>query len=443
MKKIVLSTLVAVTLGTVSATAGSIKFYTDANGQVFVKPGEGRTELNVNPQEVMNAMQTASQVVSSSEKKEMKEEIKAELKKDILAEVKKSTPVFSKTSKLKFSGTHYLGYVQKNTQSENTGNFEMRRNYVQVKAYLFDDPKSYLRVTLDSTYSNSTADGEGHADVYVKYAYLYMNEILPYTGMEFGMVHRPWIDYEEHQGWWMRSLSKVFVEASESSHLTNSADLGVNFKTKTPYFTFEVGVFNGEGYHGSNDGDGDEEHIGDGVSVEWRATAAVLGNGEKKRKPLKDDYFDLSFFGQYNMDNSKNATGDNAIVDAEDYVWYGFHTVYNTPSFLISAQYVTAENDRVNDSNWNGEGYSVNGTYRFGEKKQFSVIGRFDNWTAEKSSAVEYETNNAIYGVAWQQNKNFKWLLSGQSYDAKDGANYKGSAATNWTSAMLTAEVHW
>ncbi|MCK4875746.1 MAG: hypothetical protein KAS26_07860, partial [Sulfurimonas sp.] len=131
------------------------------------------------------------------------------------------------------------------------------------------------------------------------------------------------------------------------------------------------------------------------------------------------------------------------IVDAEDYVWYGFHTVYNTPSFLISAQYVTAENDRVNDSNWNGEGYSVNGTYRFGEKKQFSVIGRFDNWTAEKSSAVEYETNNAIYGVAWQQNKNFKWLLSGQSYDAKDGANYKGSAATNWTSAMLTAEVHW
>ncbi len=443
MKKIVLSTLAALTIGTVSATAGDIKFYTDANGQVFVTAGEGRTELKANPQEVMGAMQAASQAVTPSEKKEMKEEIKAELKKDILAEVKKSTPVFSKTSKLKFSGTHYLGYNQKNTQSENTGNFEMRRNYVQVKAYVLDDPKSFLRVTLDSTYSNSTADGEGHADVYVKYAYLYLNEVLPYTGVEFGMVHRPWIDYEEHQSWWMRSISKVFVEASEASHLTNSADLGVNFKTKTPYFTSELGIFNGEGYHGSNDGEGDEEHIGDGISAEWRVTGALLGNGEKKRKPLKDDYFDVSFFGQYNMDNSKNATGDNAIVDAEDYVWYGLHTVYNTPSFLIAAQYVTSENDRVDDSNWNGEGYSVNGTYRFGEKKQFSVIGRYDNWTAEKSDTEEYETNSAIYGVAWQQNKNFKWLLSGQSYDAKDGANYKGSAATNWTSAMLTAEVHW
>ena len=401
MNKILLSALAALTLGTVGATAGDIKLYSDANGQVFTTPAEDRTELKSS-----------------------------------------STKVQAKASKLKFSGVHYLGFTSKDmNEGDRTNNFEMRRNYLQVKAYLMDDPKSYLRATLDATYTNKTADGEGHANVYVKYAYIYLNEVLPFTGVEFGMVHRPWIDYEEHQGWWMRSISKVFVEASEAGHLTNSADLGFNFKTKTPYFTSEVGVFNGEGYHGSNDnaGTGDAE-VGDGVSAEWRLTASILGNGEKKRKSLKDTYFDASFFGQYNMDNSHNA--DDFGVEA-DYMFYGLHTVYNMPSFLIAAQYVSSENDQkkagTGTTDWNGTGYSVNSTFRFGAKKEFSVIGRYDNWENENTVTNEVTSteNNYIYGVAWQQNKNVKWLLSGQTYDLKD------SDSKDYSSAMLTAEVHW
>ncbi|MEA3522870.1 MAG: hypothetical protein U9R50_07825, partial [Campylobacterota bacterium] len=305
MRKIVLSTLAALAIATVSAS-GSTKLYVDDQGQVFTKAGEGREAL-------------------------------------------KAVPVEAKTSKLKFSGTHYLGFANKNVDGgDATNNFEMRRNYLQVKAYLLEDSKSFLRVTLDATYSNSKqadADGnyDGYAKVFVKYAYLYLDNILPATGMEFGMVHRPWIDYEEHQGWWMRSISKVFVEASEASHLTNSADLGFNIQTKTPYFTSELGIFNGEGYHGQNDS-GDVS-IGDGVSAEWRATVAALGNGEKKRKPLKDSYLDASFFGQYNMNNSKNEGTIDAKTEAQTYVWYGAHAVYNMPSFLISAQYVVSEND--------------------------------------------------------------------------------------------------
>jgi hypothetical protein len=393
MKKIVLSAIAALAVGATGLSA--TQFYVDDQGQVFTTSGEGRKALE-----------------------------------------SKETSVFAKADKLQFSGTHYLGFINKDMkEGDSTNNFEVRRNYVQVKAYVLDDPKSYLRVTLDATYSNKTADDGGHADVYVKYAYLYLNNVLPYTGMEFGMAHRPWIDYEEHQGWWMRSVSKVFVETSEAGHLTNSADLGVNFKTKTPYFTSELGIFNGEGYHGENDGNDDEE-IGDGVSAEWRLTAALLGNGEKKRKPLKDDYFDLSFFGQYNMDNSANA---DALGNVEDYNFYGFHTVYNTPSFLISAQYVTSENDQVNTTDWNGQGYSVNGTFRFGEKKQFSAFARYDEWENENSTTgvVSYTEENAIYGVAWQQNKNFKWLLSGQTYNRDNGNS------SDYTSAMLTAEVHW
>lgn len=396
MKKIVLSTIAALAVSVTSLSA-SQQFYVDDKGQVFTTSAADRIAI----------------------------------KND-------ETSVFAKSSKLEFSGTHYLGFVNKNMKSgDTTNNFEMRRNYIQVKAYVMDDPKSYLRVTLDSTYSNSTANGEGHANAYVKYAYLYLNDILPYTGVEFGMAHRPWIDYEEHQGWWMRSVSKVFVEADEAAHLTNSADLGVNFKTKTPYFTSELGIFNGEGYHGTNDSAGaNDEELGDGVSAEWRLTAALLGNGDKKRKPLKDSYFDASFFGQYNMDNSHNA---NSLGKSENYKFYGLHTVYNNPSFLISAQYVTSDNDLANDTNWNGQGYSINGTYRFGEKKQFSAFARYDEWENENTTTgvVASTEENAIYGVAWQQNKNFKWLLSGQSY------NIQESNSKDWDSVMLTAEVHW
>jgi hypothetical protein len=434
MKKIILSTVAALAVCTSSLSA--TQFYVNENGQVFITPAEDRKALDMGNSDI-------AKTLSKEEKKEIKDEVLAEVKKSV-PKFAKSTPVFSKSSKLKFSGKHYLGFTQKHTNgsSDNTGNFEMRRNYVQVKAYLFEDPKDYLRVTLDATYSNSTADDDGYAHVYVKYAYLYLDEILPNTGVEIGMVHRPWIDYESKVGWRMRSISKSFMEASEAAHLGNSAGLGFDLKTTTPYFTSEMGLYNGEGYHGANDNSGaNGEHIGAGLSFEWRTTLAALGNGDKKRKATKDDYLDVSFFGQYNMENSKNA---DAVGNEEDYKVYGLHAVYNTPSFLIAGQFISADNDLKTTSEYNGDGYSVNSTFRFGEKKEFSVLGRYDTWTSEKeSTGVEQTTNNTIFGVAWQQNKNVKWLVTGQSFEAEDGRNYKASSTENWTSTMVTAEVKW
>ncbi|MCF6340399.1 MAG: hypothetical protein L3J10_06595 [Sulfurimonas sp.] len=415
MKKIILSTVAALVVCTSSLSA--TQFYVDDKGQVFINPAEGRKALDMGNNEV-------SKTLSKQDKED--------IKKEVLAEVKKSTSVFAKSSKLKFSGKHYLGFTQKHTNgsADNKGSFEMRRNYVQVKAYLFENPKDYVRVTLDSTY----IDGSGKADIFVKYAYLYLNDILPSTGVEIGMVHKPWIDYESNNAWRMRSISKVFAEASEASKLTASADLGFNFRTNTPYFTSEIGLFNGEGYKASGT-------VGAGISAEWRTTLAFLGNGDKKRKATKDEYLDTSFFGQYNMKNSGNL---DANSNERDFTFYGFHAVYNTPSFLIAGQYITADNDYEGTSKYNGDGYSINSVYRFGEKKQFSVLARYDKWTSEKeSTGVEQTTNNTIYGVAWQQNKSIKWLLSGQAYEAEDGRKYDGSSAENWTSGMLTAEVKW
>jgi len=410
MTKIALSAIAAL-LASSALYADTLTLYTDPKtGQVFTTPGEGRIEMGdfIDAKTVyMESQERDSEVAKAKEKAD----------KDGITKVK------SKASKLEFSGTHYLGYVMKSAKGANdTSKFEMRRNYLQVKAYLFDDPKSYARVTLDNHTEN------GYQTMHAKYAYLYLNNVLPFTGAEFGIAHRPWLDYEEHQGWWYRSIDKTFVESKESADLTNSADFGVNFKTKTPYFTSEIGLFNGEGYHAAE--------TENGISFEWRTTAAILGNGDQKRKQKKTTYWDVSFWGQYNMENSGNSD--------ETYTIGGLHTVYNTPSFLIAAHYMMGDNDRENTVRRNGKGYSINGEYRFGDGYEFALLGRYDHWVAENTTTGdESEMDHFLYGIAWEQNKNVTWILNGKSYDPKDGVQYDGAARTKENSAMLTAEVNW
>ncbi|MFT7002795.1 MAG: hypothetical protein ACJAWW_000128 [Sulfurimonas sp.] len=400
MNKIVLSALAALTLGTLSASAGNLKLYTDDSGQVFTKPGEGRTEV-----------------------------------------ISKETPVFSKADKLKFSGTTYIGYTYNDYKKDSStvsyesddSNFELRRAYFQLKAYLLDDPKSYYRVTFDM-HQNSESD----MVVRAKYAYLYLNNILPLTGVEIGLAHRPWHDYEEHNAWLYRNISKVLIEAKNGGDLSNSADFGVNFKTKTKYFDSEIGLFNGEGYH-SDFNDDETGSAQTAMSLEWRATAHLLGVKGKDKQTSKT-YFDASFFGQYNP-NHKDS-GDGITGNYDDLVFVGLHTVYNQPKFLVSAQYVTSL-DTADESTYvsaqAGSGYSINGEYRLGEDKEYRALVRYDSWTDKKLvSSTEKADNAYIIGAAWDQSHNVQWVANAIITD-----NEKGSDREKYNSVayMLTAEV--
>ena len=401
-KKIVLSALAALTIGSATANAGEIKLYQDENGQVFTTEGEGRTAL------------------------------------------KKSAPTLaSHASKLKFSGLTYVGYTFNDYKADSSSvdykhdesNFELRRAYFQLKAYLLDDPKSYYRVTLDA-HQNSESD----MVVRMKYGYLYLNEILPATGVEIGLVHRPWHDYEEHNAWYFRDIAKVMVEASNSAHLSNSADFGFNFKTRTQYFDSEVGVFNGEGYHSDmNDDAGDK--AGTGMSAEWRATAHILGVSGKDKQDSKT-YFDASFFGQYNVNHKSSADGIDGNYD--DLVFMGLHTVYNMPSLLVSAQYILSTDTADNSSYVSaqaGSGYSVNGEYRLGEHKEYRILARYDSWTdSELQSSDETAKNSYIAGVAWDQNHNVQWVANATITDNEEG---NGREKYNGVAYMLTAQIEF
>lgn len=393
-----------------------------------------------------------------------------DFKKELMG---KNIDVTSHAKKIDFSGTHYIGFSSNSYGAKNAVNgsngdngFEFRRNYIQAKAYLTD--KDYLRVTLDTTNELESNPGSvkgGYANTYVKYAYLWLNDVLPYTGAEIGVAHRPWIDYEEHNSWYYRSINKVVLEDKFSVNPTsaknvgvdalNSADLGVNFKTKTDYFSSELGLFNGEGYHP------DYNQVNDrGMSFEWRLTGHLLGTGTKvsSYKPETDTYADVSFAGMMSHDHKYDGT--SAVSGAYDRTGYWLHGVYNQPEFLITAQYDKVKDDynAVNSaSNVEKSIYSVGGEYR--PIKNWSILARYDSVDAKYQNNASNNDNKVgdatqwIYGVAYTYNKNVKFIVSGKTVDAKDktlaGASFvDGTTKTvgdtlDKQSYMLTTEVNW
>jgi len=324
-------------------------------------------------------------------------------------------PIFAKASKIKVSGDVFIGFTyNKYDNDTSTAEYELRRAYLQFKSYFLDNKKSYYRITMDAHNDN------GSKDLRVKYAYMYLADVLPNTGVEVGVAHRPWHDYETHSSWYYRNIAKIALEYGNGGKLSSSADLGVNFKTKTKYFESEIGLFNGEGYH-------EDQSSDKGMSFEWRTTAHVLGVSAGGKQTTRT-YFDISFFGQYNSEHK----------DGDDLVFGGLHAVYNMPSFLISAQYIKSLDTQSGSdiSAQAGHGYSVNGEYRFGAKKEYRVLGRYDSWTDETNNDLVNTTT--IAGVAWKQYSNVEWVANAIVTD-----NEKGSLKynENGTAMMLTAEV--
>jgi hypothetical protein len=162
-------------------------------------------------------------------------------------------------------GTFYLSYQAgtKNSGNKETtdyNSFQLKRGYfgadVDVTSYLTS--RFVGDITLDSV-----------GDVKVRAKYLYGkfhakgNNVITGPYMEFGLAHMPWLDFEEAINGF-RMQDTMFLERNS---IFNSADIGVlvgsdlggsmssDFKSKVNshyagrYGSWQVGVYNGGGYH--------------------------------------------------------------------------------------------------------------------------------------------------------------------------------------------------
>lgn len=333
--------------------------------------------------------------------------------------------VVGKFKKFEIGGTAFLGYTYyDNKTSNDNGDFEARRFYFDTKAFISD--KDYIRFTTDLTKGSSDKDYK----LKIKYGYLYkdISNIVPHTGFEFGIAHTPWLDFEEHSGWWYRSADKTFIESSDGVGLWPSADLGVNFKTKTPYISSEIGFFNGEGYDKIKTSANNSGPIHN--SLEGRVTYHIFGNGDKKLDPTKDTYANVS------LHLASNFGYNDAYPSHKNLNVYHIHAVYNHPMFLLAAQYVKTDFNSQDPAA--GKGYSINTEVR--PITDWALFGRYDHWEANTKALISgiSDKRNVYYlGVAYTMNKYIKWIANAVNTD------YNNSKNNDKIKYMITAELKW
>jgi hypothetical protein len=172
----------------------------------------------------------------------------------------------------KFGGLWYLSYqngVTGNTTGGSDYNqFVIKRGYLTVEKQFL--PWFNARLTYDiTTVSGTGGNIDGSLSARLKYLYGQFTGpdmlFLTKPNAEFGLVHTPWLDFEEHVNYY-RCQDTMFLERNG---IFNSADTGVTLaslfggvmdeeyrKNVNPayagrYGSIQAGVYNGGGYAAS------------------------------------------------------------------------------------------------------------------------------------------------------------------------------------------------
>ncbi|HHQ49498.1 MAG TPA: hypothetical protein ENK19_11530 [Acidobacteria bacterium] len=281
--------------------------------------------------------------------------------------------------------------------------FTIKRAYLNVKLDIA--PYLQARVTPDIH-----QDASGDWKTRFKYVYgKFHGKRLGFVGKpyaEFGLAHMPWLDWEEAINGF-RMQGTMFLERN---HIFNSADVGVlvggNIGGELPeayrhdvnhhyagrWGSFQVGLYNGGGYH----------------AEEQTSNKAI--EGRISVRPLPDSLpgFQVTAFG---------LTGRGNTPAEPDWSLANFMLSYESPRFVVTGQYERGEGNQggtmvdATGRSLKHEGYSIFGRVRFGERRNWHVIGRYDHFDPDRTSSASDERDRWIAGVAWQFIGENYWLL--------------------------------
>jgi hypothetical protein len=280
------------------------------------------------------------------------------------------------------------------------GSFTLKRGYFTIKTKVSD--VFSVRYTQDITLDKEGEDA-GNVEMRLKYMYLKMSmdqfEFLPISYFEFGMVHRPWLDFEEHINIY-RAQGTMFVERV---HLINSADFGitytgligeridekyqkeVNNNYPGKYGSFSVGVYNGGGYHAFE--------ANNNKTLEGRLTLRPLSSFMPGLQ--------LSYNFVYGKANIDSISADFQINQ--------FFVSSESKYHVATLQYYTGKGDQggilvgQDGKSFNNDGYSAFGEFKIPETN-FALFGRYDKFSSDQDTMVK-ETRT-IGGIAYKFLKN-------------------------------------
>lgn len=333
-------------------------------------------------------------------------------------------------SGFKFGGLWYLSYqngeTADTTGGEGFSRFAVKRGYLTVEKEFL--PWFKGRITTDvTTVTDPTSNLDGSLSVRIKYLYGQFNApdiaFLTKPYVEFGVVHMPWLDFEEHTNYY-RCQDTMFIERNG---IFNSADFGVTFtsllgglvnedyqKNVNPaypgrYGSIQAGIYNGGGYHAS-----EKNH---NKVLEGRITV----------RPLPDIIpgLQLSYFGITGKGN-KETKPDWTVND-------GFVS-YEHEYVVLTGQYYWGTGNQKGDDENRKKGYSFFAEIK--PDKKFSIIGRYDRFDPN-IDADDNGNSRYIVGAAYHLDKQHKNMIV-LDYDT---VNYEQSGKKDDKRVQLTLQV--
>jgi hypothetical protein len=292
--------------------------------------------------------------------------------------------------------------------------FGVDRGYIIIRHRLTDRLSG--RITPDVSVDRE-GDGEGDLEVRLKYAFVdyLLPEFAFFTEphVEFGLVHRPWLDFEEHVNYY-RVQGTMFIERN---HIINSGDYGVTLfsllggqmgeeyrarvSSRYPgrYGSLAVGLYNGGGYH----------------AIEKNADKSL--EGRLTLRPLPDYLPGLQFsyqgvYGKGNTEGKPDWTANLVFVSWE------------SPYIVVTGQYFWGKgNQRGTALQPNEEALPQNGYSVFGEghiwKDVLSLTARYDYFD-DTHEVDGGESQRVIAGVAYHVEGHSKLLLDFDA-ESRDG----------------------
>jgi hypothetical protein len=270
----------------------------------------------------------------------------------------------------------YISYQYGESGGDHPNKFVVKRGYIDITKKMA--PWLEARVTPD-VYMDSTGD----AKVRLKYIYAKFKSAadgaLYKPWLEFGQVHMPWLDFEEHVNYYRLQDTMM----SERNKNFNSSDFGltaggllggempdeykktVNDKYAGRYGSFAAGVYNGGGYHA--------QEMNENKAVEGRLTV----------RPVPDQIpgLQVSYFGVYGEGN----VAPTDEMDPPDWRFNLGMVSYEHKRVTLTGTYLKATGNQSGTAvDAAGEavcqsGYSLFGEFKIPEQKS-SVIGRWDHY---------------------------------------------------------------
>lgn len=335
----------------------------------------------------------------------------------------------------KFGLLWYLSYQNgEETNGTDFSRFDIKRGYLTVQKEFM--PWFSARMTTDVTQVKDEAKDssgkvysnyDGSIAVRIKYAYGQFNlpdiAFLTKPFIEVGVVHMPWLDYEEHVNWY-RCQDTMFIERNDTF---NSADIGVTFvsllggtmpeeyqKKVNKYYhgrygSMSLGIYNGGGYHASEK---NENKVLEGRLTIRPLPGIIPG--------LQFSYFGTT--GNGNKDTEPDWRTNLGFVSLEhEYV-------------VLTGQYYWGKGNQKGADENDKDGYSFFAELK--PHKKFSIIGRYDHFDPNKD-AKDDENNRYIVGAAYHLGKPHKNMIV-LDYDT---VNYKQAGKKDDKRVQLTLQV--